>query len=138
MWLPLPHGDERLVDCVLEMLKNVIHSKVTLTELILEVNFKHFFDLGRNTKLKLLLRLQALKIESGFIGLIVISLFISVIPLCTTIVWICSSENNHHGRDERPSSDGEAVINFEETIDKTLRYRRTLQFFLQIFNVLLM
>lgn len=71
-----------------------------------------------------------------------IFLLISILPLCTIIIWGCSNEKIENDEQAQTiDEDGQRldpVIAFEETIDKTLNCRRILQFFLQIFTVFLL
>ncbi|EAL38824.1 AGAP011953-PA, partial [Anopheles gambiae str. PEST] len=62
--------DLPVVYCILELLRDAFHTKVSFLQLILE----------------------ALKVESGYICLIAIFFLISLIPLCYTIAWGCAKE----------------------------------------------
>lgn len=88
---------------------------------------------------------QALKVESGFICLMVIFLLIALIPICTVLVWCCSSDKSDdilmqmhqtNGGDEIQTN---PIMSFDDTnIDSTFYCRRVLQFFLQFFSLFLM
>lgn len=144
------------VNCMLEMLKDVFQSKVTLVQLVLEV-----FSIERKCQSNFMLRpqadktigqnahlhtfsvfLQAMKMETGLICLVMIILFISLMPLCTISIWACLNESGDdyaertlNGNDERRI---DSIVAFEETIDRTMHCRRVFQFFLQFFSVILM
>lgn len=93
-----------------------------------------------------LFKKQALKVESGFICLMAIFLLIALIPICTVLVWCCSSnksddimmqmhQTNGDGGDEMQAN----PIIFDDTnIDSTYYCRRVLQFFMQFFSLFLM
>lgn len=87
---------------------------------------------------------QALKVESGFICLMVLFLVIALIPICTLLIWSCSSDKpddvthlpNTNSDDEMQTN---PIISFDDTtIDSTLYCRRVLQFLLQFFSFFLM
>ncbi|CRL05775.1 CLUMA_CG018802, isoform A [Clunio marinus] len=61
-------NDMSLIFCILELLRDAVQSKVSILQIILE----------------------ALKVESGYICLLVIIFLISLIPFCYTIAWCCS------------------------------------------------
>lgn len=92
-----------------------------------------------------LFKKQALKVESGFICLMAIFLLIALIPICTVLVWCCSSNKSDdimmqmhqtNGDDEMQTN---PIISFEDTNnDSTFYCRRVLQFFLQFFSLFLM
>lgn len=78
-----------------------------------------------------------------------IFLIIALIPICTVLVWCCSSNKSDDimMQMHRPNSDGSGgdemqpnpIISFEDTnIDSTFYCRRVLQFFMQFFSLFLM
>lgn len=87
---------------------------------------------------------QALKVESGFICLMTLFLVIAIIPMCTLLIWCCSShkpdDTTHF---QQPNGDDDMqtdpIISFDDTntIDSTLYCRRVLQFLLQFFSLFL-
>lgn len=87
---------------------------------------------------------QALKVESGFICLMAIFLLISIIPLFTLMIWICSRDQTDElNQFQQSAGDDEIqtnpIISFDDTnIDSTVYCRRVLQFLLQFFSVFLM
>ncbi|KAG5671584.1 hypothetical protein PVAND_001777 [Polypedilum vanderplanki] len=68
-------NDMPLIYCILELLRDVFHSKVSIFRIILE----------------------ALKMESGFICLILIIFLLSTFPLGYTISWFCSKNIKMRG-----------------------------------------
>ncbi|XP_031635257.1 uncharacterized protein LOC116348398 isoform X2 [Contarinia nasturtii] len=113
--------DLTVVNCILELLKNVFETKVSAVDLVWE----------------------ALKVESGFIGLMVIFLLIAFIPILTLLIWACSSDNPNATISLPPSplndeTQPNPIISFDDTnIDSTFYYRRALQFLLQFFSLFL-
>lgn len=86
--------------------------------------------------------LQAMKMETGLICLVMIILFISLMPLCTISIWACSNERDDDYAERTLNGDDErqidSIVAFEETIDRTMHCRRVFQFLLQFFSVILM
>jgi hypothetical protein len=80
------------VYCILELLRDAFHSKVSILQIILEVNAERNLTTKTFSPLVIEMTLQALKVESGYICLIVIIFLISLIPFCYTIAW-CFSRN---------------------------------------------
>lgn len=148
------------MNCFLELLRDVFQSNVSITKLVLEVRILNFcmdeFLLFANLFSLILLKLrgflfittswivrvnQALKIESGFIGLMTIFSFISIIPLCSVLIWSCSSDKRPPARLAHRSSfddDIQPNIALDDHIDSTFCCRRILQFLLQILTLFLM
>lgn len=87
---------------------------------------------------------QALKVESGFIGLMVIFMLIAFVPLFTIMIWACTSNRpdemiNHQSSGNDDEMQTNPIISFDDTtIDSTLYCRRVLQFLLQFFSFFLM
>lgn len=87
---------------------------------------------------------KALKVESGFIGLMVIFLLIAFIPMLTLMIWACTSDGpNDTIHIQSSGADDELqtnpIISFDDSnIDSTLYCRRVLQFLLQFFTLFLM
>ncbi|XP_055313927.1 prominin-1-A isoform X2 [Sitodiplosis mosellana] len=113
--------DLTVVNCILELLKHVFETRVTVVNLVWE----------------------ALKVESGFIGLMVIFLLIAFIPIFTLMIWCCTSDKPDDTMYMHSSGvDGEIqtnpIISFDDSnIDSTLYCRRILQFLLQFFTLFL-
>lgn len=109
-----------VANCILELLKSVFETKTSLVKLIWE----------------------ALKVESGFICLMAIFVLIALIPICTVLVWCCSTNKSddiimqmHQNDDETQTN---PIISFDDTnIDSTFYCRRVLQFFMQFFSLFL-
>lgn len=137
------------------MLKDVFQSKVTLVQLILEVYplsqsqsrqscclHPHVTHAHTMRPLSVLCSLQALTIETGLICLVMFILLISLMPLCTIIIWACSNEKGNDYIERALNAEDESrvdsIVAFEETIDKTMHCRRIFQFLLQFFSVILM
>lgn len=86
-----------------------------------------------------------MKLESGFICLMTLFLLISIIPLCVTIVWGCSPNNeeiivysDQVNNVNEAGGQNEAIPTIEEPHSNSLHYRRFLQFLLQFFTIILM
>lgn len=128
--------------CILEVLKEAFHFKVPLIQLILEVKVRALPPANSNRISEhTFSAFQALKLETGFICLIIVFTLISIIPLCTIIIWGCSRDGKESGEPPRSEEDHsrlEALVSFDENIDSTLHCRRTFQFFLQLFSVLVL
>ncbi|XP_035892122.1 prominin-1-like isoform X1 [Anopheles stephensi] len=106
--------DLPVVYCILELLRDAFHTKVSFLQLILE----------------------ALKVESGYICLIAIFFLISLIPLCYTIAWGCAKEPDD---DLNPGPTVDAIIQAEElSLEESLHCRKSfLGLMLQVVILLL-
>ncbi|XP_038112149.1 prominin-1 isoform X1 [Culex quinquefasciatus] len=106
--------DLPVVYCILELLRDAFHTRVSFLQLILE----------------------ALKVESGYICLIAIFFLISLIPLCYTIAWGCSKPSDD---DLNAGPTVDAIIQAEElSLEDSLKCRRGfLSLTLQIIILLL-
>lgn len=88
------------VYCILELLRDAFQSKISVLQIILEVKKKQEKRKMSNGDIieiffpffPLILSMQALKVESGYICLIVGIFLVSIIPFCYTIAW-CFSRN---------------------------------------------
>ncbi|XP_053678459.1 prominin-1 [Anopheles nili] len=103
-----------VVYCLLELLRDAFHTKVSFLHLILE----------------------ALKVESGYICLIAIFFLISLIPLCYTIAWGCAKEPDD---DLNPGPTVDAIMQAEElSLEESLHCRKSfLALMLQVVMLLL-
>lgn len=91
--------------------------------------------------------MQALKIESGFICLIALFVFIALVPLVTLTVWSCALASNGRGASDCGSSAGlepnnvppvDSLLTLDEALGNGVHYRRRmLQFGLQLIAVML-
>ncbi|XP_055534148.1 prominin-1 isoform X1 [Wyeomyia smithii] len=106
--------DLPVVYCILELLRDAFHTRVSFLELIME----------------------ALKVESGYICVIAIFFLISLIPLCYTIAWGCSKREDD---DINAGPTVDAIIQAEElSLEESLKCRRSfLSLSLQIIILLL-
>ena len=103
------------VFCILELLRDALHTKVSVLHLIFE----------------------ALKVESGYICLIGVFLLVSLIPLGYTIAWGCAKRSDD---DLNPGPTVDAIIQAEElSLEESLNCRKSfLGLFLQIIILLLL
>lgn len=76
-----------------------------------------------------------------------IFLLIALIPICTVLVWCCSSNKSddlmmqmqHQTNGDGDELQTNPIISFDDTnIDSTFYCRRVLQFFMQFFSFFLM
>ncbi|XP_065083969.1 prominin-1-A isoform X1 [Ochlerotatus camptorhynchus] len=106
--------DLPVVYCILELLRDAFHTRVSFLQLIME----------------------ALKVESGYICLIAIFFLISLIPLCYTIAWGCSKSVDE---DINAGPTVDAIIQAEElSLEESLQCRRSfLGLMLQVIILLL-
>lgn len=129
-----PH--ELPVGKMLCVLFNFIHEIFNVLFLFLNIDLLKDAFLSKVSIFQLIL--ETLKVESGFIFLVVVFILVALIPFCITLGWLCSNSSCTH-KDEFNETPVDTLMTIDESWEDEINCtKRGLSFLLQIIILFLM